>query len=136
MTSGIGAQGAIRPGRRIAAGLATAGLSVTGAFILVYGLPEDWPIALLSLVMAMALVAVATVIGTLRSGRGIGLLLGAPPLSIVSWIAVAREDDPLGGLFAFFITAIAVVVCVASWAVTSDGARKRRNGRSDPVPRG
>lgn len=137
MTSSTAGTGVSLLGRRIAAGLATAGLSVTGAFVLMYGALHDWwLVALIGLIVSMGLVAVATVVGTLRSGRAIGLLLGAPPLVVIWWIAIEQEGDAQGGIAGIFITLIAIAVSATSWGVTYDRSRGGKDGWSDPTPRG
>ena len=116
-------------GRKIAAGLATAGLSITGAFVLMYGaLHAWWLAALLALIVSMGLVVVATVVGTLWSGEAVGLLLGAPPLSVIWWIAIIEEGDAQGGIAGVFITLLALAVSAASWGLAFAMIRRSRKG--------
>lgn len=104
-------------GRRIVAGLATAGLSAAGGVLLIHGPQQErWIVPLVT--MALGLVAVATVIGTVWSGQVVGLLLGTPPLSIYLGIRAYRGADPHGSIAVLVITVLALTVSAASWGST------------------
>ena len=130
MTSGTRGTGASLLGRRIAAGLATVGLSAAGGALLVHGPQQDWWIAPL-VIMALGLVAIATVVGTVWSGQAVGLLLGTPPLSVYVGIQAYREADPHGSIAVLVITVLALTVSAASWGLTFM-IRRRGEGRYEP----
>ncbi len=130
MTGDFKKTGASLLGRRIAATLVATALSAIGGAL-------SWELLLyggaLALTLAMGLVAVATVIGTLglgRMGLVVGPLLGATPLSVIFWVQVINEGDPQGPIAAIIVTFMALCVSAASWGFTFAVIR-RRNRRRD-----
>ena len=108
-----------RAGNRIAAALAAAGLSAMSVLVLVHGLLGDSEVlAWAFFAVAMALVAAATVVGTLWSGLAVGPPVAVLPVSVVTWVGVLLEGDPLGGVVGFFVTSVASIVSALSWGAT------------------
>lgn len=97
---------------------------MSGGVVLVQGPPQGRTMVLLT--TGMGLVAVATVVGTVWSGQVVGLLLGAPPLSIYFGIHALEEVDPQGSIAVLVITALALGTSVVSWALTSVVTQYRR----------
>lgn len=124
----------------IAASAATLALGIASPVVLTRGLLGDSELlAWAAFLAAMVLVAATTVVGTLWSGpnllwgSAVGLLLAAPPVSIVMWIGVIQEGDALGPLAAFFVTGVALAVSGATWAAAFGLAfwlKNRPSGRA------
>jgi hypothetical protein len=74
------------------------------------------------------LVAAATVVGTLWSGRWAGLILGAPPMLYVLGTAVVAEADPQGGIAVIILLILSAPVSAGTWWLTLLASRRHRSG--------
>lgn len=135
MASGTQKLGAVSVLRMVAATAVTLALGVASPIVLVHGLLGDSELlAWAAFLVAMVLVAAATAVATLWSGPNlvwgsvVGLLLAAPPVSIVSWIEVIKEGDPLGPVVSSFVTVVALAVSSASWVVALGVDQGRKQG--------
>ena len=119
-----------RVGRRVASGVATAGMSVAGGFtaVLVDGRTSDAE-AGLRLAAGLVLVAVATFVGTMWSGRAVGLVAGTLPFLAIAYVALEVENDSMKAVAGFFYTAYVAMVAAAGWGLTSIPALQRRKVR-------
>lgn len=117
--------------KRIAAALAAAIVSAIGGMILLYGPELNWK-SELSSAATTGLVIVATVVGTLRSGRGgsvVGPLPGAVPLSVIVWFGVDLTAEAQSGLVGITVAFAAFFVSTTSWALTLMVIHKGAPGR-------
>lgn len=127
--------------RMLAVGLAALALSVAGSAVLARAaLAEQESVFLSAFAASMALVAAATVVGTLWAGpnlavgSAVGLTLGPLPLSVIFWVLLQADRDPQAPIAGFIVTFIALAVSGAAWAATIGIARAHRKGRSNGRP--